>query len=214
VEPVAANVSSELHDGVAEVVEGLQESRSAARSRVLDALTADAHRVLLRRWQVLGSVHRIGGSDPGPDALGPAGVIADRALLAAVDRLLRRGSTLVDSDEMADWLRLRRRVQRAGHLLSVFGAFHPYELTAPATSDLWAVDERCAMAEEHLVGARLAATVGLERGGTAALAAGALSDRLHQELPRDIRRLRRRWVRLETSGAVARIAEVAGAGRR
>lgn len=184
-----------LEAGAERLGEELAARRSAAHAELVELIRSDAHQALLRRWQVMASVHRIGGSDPGPNALRPIGEVVDELLAGAYRRVEHHGDRLVASEDPADWHRLRKRLKRLRYLLAAFGTLYPEGSLDPLPRELVRLQDRFGALQDHVAHCRLVTGVGAELGGDAALAAGALAAVLHQQVRRDLRRCREQWPR-------------------
>jgi len=193
---LAEHVPPALGDGSERLRAELARRREDAHGELVAKIRSDAHQVLLRRWYVLGSVHRIGGSDPGPAALRPTGPIVDDLICRAYQRALRRGDRLIASDDPADWHRLRRRLKRLRYLVAAFAALYPEGSLDPLQKELRKLQDRFGALQDDVAGGELVTRVGAELGGDAALAAGAVAGELHRRTREDLRRCRDRWPRL------------------
>lgn len=171
--------------------------RDRAQARLVEWMDSDAHASLLRRWQLLASVHRIGGSEPGPDALAPAGLVADGAVATAYERVVAGGADLVASSDPEDWHRLRKRLKRLRYIVTAVSPLYPPERFDVLLRELSELQDRFGDLQDDIVHGQLVVRAGLDLGGEAALAAGALADRLSRRADKDLRRCRDRYPRLE-----------------
>ena len=113
-----AQLSPRLRTGAPELERRLRARSAAARSELIAAMDGDLYPVLLRRWQVLSSVYRIGGGDPGPDAHRRSGDVIDE-LLARNDRRVRtRAKRARKGHDITEWHSLRKRVKRYRYLVT------------------------------------------------------------------------------------------------
>lgn len=203
-------VTPRLRAGVPALRDQLKAERTRARESLLADMGGEFAEVLMRRWQVMASVYRVGGTDSGPDARRPAGDVVDAMILASFKRLRRQGRRARGSTTDADWHRLRKRVKRFRYLLSAFE-----DLYEPGTFDrvlkeladlqdgLGELQDRVAEAG-HLVAA------GEVVGGSGALLAGALVDHLDADAPGARRRCRKAWDRFERPKVRRHLREALG----
>jgi CHAD domain-containing protein len=203
----AEGLSAELLGGATALRSELRRLRDEAHDELVSLIRGDSHPVLLRRWQVMSSVHRLGGSEPGPDALRPTGEISDQLLLRSHRRLVRSGRSLIASEEPDDWHRLRRRLKRFRDLVSIFAPVYRDGAFDELLADLSGLQDRLGVLHDHVVHASKLEQVGVRLGDRSALAAGALADELHHRVRKDLRRARKRWRRFDDD-------EVARAVRR
>ena len=189
-------VSCELEDGVEQLRGELRTLRSRAREHLLEVLAGDQHPVLLRRWQVMASVHRLGGSEPGPDALRPARDVSGELIAEAYSRLVRGSRRRLDSEDPADWHKVRKRAKRLRYLVTAFAPVHPPGTFDELSDRLPKLQDRFGRLQDHVEHARLLEDAGLRLGGRAALAAGAVSDDLHHAAHRDLEGSRKQMAKL------------------
>lgn len=211
-ERYAGDVAHELDSGVEQLRAELESMRSGARSRLLAFLDGDEHPVLLRRWQVMASVHRLGGSDPGPDALRPAGEVSGELILHAYERLVRGSRRRLESPDPADWHKVRKRAKRLRYLVTAFAPVHPPGAYDELTDLLPKVQDRFGRLQDHVEHARLLEDAGLRLGGRAALAAGAICDGLHHAAHRDLVASRKKMAKLRTKQVRRSVERAAGGG--
>lgn len=194
----ASALSRHCEQGLALLREELQRTRAAAHGELVASIEGDTHPVLLRRWQVMASVHRIGGGEPGPDALRPAGEVVDELIGHAFDRSVRRGGRLLASEDPADWHELRKRLKRLRYLMASFGGLYPEGAFDPMPEQLSKLQDRFGALQDHVAQSATIEASGLRLGGRAALAAGAMSAELHRRIERDLRRCRKSWTAMES----------------
>lgn len=193
---LARSVPPFLEPGANDLLAELERRRAVAHGELVASIRSDAHRALVRRWQVMASVHRIGGGEPGPAALRPAGEVVDELLVRAYERSLEHGGRLVESDDPADWHRLRKRLKRLRYLLMAFDDLYVEGALDPLPKELAKLQDRFGDLQDDVAHCELVTSVGRELGGTAALAAGALAGELHRRVLEDLERCRDRWPRL------------------
>jgi CHAD domain-containing protein len=193
----ADSVSPELADAARLLVAALQLRRSTARTAMDAALRGDDYQALLRRWQQLGAVYRVGRDEPGPAALRPTGEVVDDALLAAFRRVRRAGRTAHASDALEDWHELRKRLKRLRYLVVAFAPIYPEEPLALVVTRLRKLQNVLGRLQDHATEIELIESVGIAVGGRAALAAGALSEQLHRATTEDLDRCLGAWERFD-----------------
>ena len=207
------DVACELEGGVEQLRSELQSLRGRARAHLLEVLDSDQHPVLLRRWQVMGSVHRLGGSDPGPDALRPAREVSGELVLQAYERLVRGSRRRLDSADPSDWHKVRKRAKRLRYLVTAFAPVHPPGAFDELTDLLPTVQDRFGKLQDHVEHARLLEDAGLRLGGRAALAAGAVCDGLHHAAHRDLEGSRKKMAKLRTKRVRRAVERAVADGR-
>jgi CHAD domain-containing protein len=179
VDPVAGS----LRDGLEPLRAELEQRRGAARSELDQALDGDFSVVLVRRWQAMASVYRVGGSEPGPDALRPAGEFADRAVRAAFRQLRVHGRAATVSQLDTDWHAVRKRIKRLRYLIEDIEPLYPEHSFDRLLAELADLQDGLGSLQDHIARAQLLESAGLAAGGHAALLAGALIDRLTVQTP-------------------------------
>lgn len=194
----AEPLAEELHDGVDLLRTELGRRRATAHAELVARIRGDSHPVLVRRWQVMASVHRLGGSEPGPDALRPTGEVTDELIAGAYRRVVDKGGKRLASDDRARWHDVRKRLKRLRYLVAAFAPLYPEGAFEPMLDELSTLQDRFGALQDHVVHADLLESVGTDLGGRAALAAGALSDVLHHRVRKDLRKCRKRFDRLES----------------
>jgi len=190
-------VSPELRDDTRLLVAALQLRRSTARTTMDQALDGDGYQALLRRWQQLGAVYRVGRDEPGPLARRPTGDVVDEALMAAFQRVRAAGRTAHATDALEDWHELRKRLKRLRYLVVAFAPTYPADSMAPVVTRLRRLQNVLGRLQDHATEIELIESVGVAVGGRAALAAGALADQLHRATAEDLERCLGAWERFD-----------------
>ena len=161
---------------------------------------AAKYQAMLRLWQVLGSVHRIGGDDPGKDALRPSVVVAQATILRQFGKVRSAGRAARKSNEVSDWHRLRKRAKALRYGLAAYAPL----LSEPAVSDLVSrlrkLQNVLGLQQDHAVQIELVGLAGVDAGGRTALLAGAMSEHLRREALKDLQNCSAAWSRFDQSG--------------
>ena len=161
---------------------------------------AAKYQAMLRLWQVLGSVHRIGGDDPGKDALRPSVVVAQATILRQFGKVRSAGRAARKSNEVSDWHRLRKRAKALRYGLVAYAPL----LNEPAVSDLVSrlrkLQNVLGLQQDHAVQIELVGLAGIAAGGRTALLAGAISEHLRREALKDLQNCSAAWSRFDQSG--------------
>ena len=191
-------LADELQDGVGPLTEHLAARRDASFSTLIDVLDGNRYQVLLRRWQRMASVYRLGGDDAGPDAARPAGPIVDDLILASYERVRRRAKRAMKSDDRDAWHDLRKGLKRFRYLVGSFAPLYPEGAFDEVSTRLSRLQDTLGRLQDHHVQASLIESAGVELGGRAALTAGALADALHRDAEKAHRRCRKVWTQFDT----------------
>lgn len=185
--------SVELRDGVAPLVEALWARRVDVGAALLDVLEGERYQVLLRRWGVMSSAFRVGGGDPGPDALRPAGVVADELIWHAHRRLRRRAAVATSTDDRVAWHDLRKALKRFRYVVAGFAPMYPDGSFDPVMRRLSKLQDTLGGLQDHHVQAALIEEVGAQLGGRGGLAAGVIAESLHRDSEAAHARCRELW---------------------
>ena len=171
----------ELADGLDPLRHALSARRHESFAALMDALDGERYPVLLRRWQVMGTVYRVGGGDPGPDAARPAGDVVDELILTSYRRMRRRGRVAMATDDRAEWHDLRKSLKRFRYLVAAFSSMYEPTAFTKVQRRLADLQDTLGRLQDHHVQAALIEDVGASEGGRASLAAGVLADALHRD---------------------------------
>ena len=160
---------------------------------------AAKYQAMLRLWYVLGSVHRLGGDDPGKDALRPSVVVAKATILMQFGKVRSAGRAAKKSNEVSDWHRLRKRAKALRYGLVAYAPL----LNEPAVSDLVSrlrkLQNVLGRQQDHAVQIQLIELAGVQAGGRTALLAGAISEQLRLEALKDLQSCSAAWSRFDQS---------------
>ncbi len=191
----------------------LERRRTAANDALVAALDGDVRRVLVRRWRALSAVQMIGGSEPGPRRLHPAGDVVDDLLVHDVRRVRRRGRRALESGDLAEWHRLRKRLKRLRYLAAELQGLYPQRSLRRVLRDLARLQDALGVLQDHAAQTELVAAAGRSVGGDGALTAGALVARLEVGSETALASSVEAWERWERTRPVRRVrAAVAAAG--
>lgn len=178
---LGARVVPELRDGADLLAAAVQRRRAEAHHDLIDALDGDRYPVLLRRWESMSTVFRIGGGEPGPDARRPAGPVVDEMILRSFARLRRRGRVATRTDEREAWHDLRKALKRFRYVVAGFAPMYPEGSFDKVLGRLSKLQDALGRLQDHHVQAQLVEDVGSGHGGRAGLAAGVIADSLHRD---------------------------------
>lgn len=171
----------EMADGGDALRDALVVERGVARTGLLDALDGERYPVLLRRWQTMSTVFRVGGGEPGPDAHRPMGEVADELVMASFRRLRKRGKLAMKTDDLDAWHDLRKAIKRFRYLVAAFAPMYPPGTFKKVLRHLADLQDTLGSLQDHNVHAEIAERVGARECGRAGLAAGVVADSLHRE---------------------------------
>ncbi|MBS1837005.1 MAG: CHAD domain-containing protein [Actinobacteria bacterium] len=174
-------VVPELRDGADGLSATLLDRRAVAYIGLLEALDGERYAVLLRRWEVLSTAFRVGGGEPGPDALRRAGPVVDELILRSFERLRRRGRAAMRTEDRAAWHDLRKALKRFRYLVSGFAPMYPEGSFDRGRQRLSRLQDALGRLQDCHVQAEIVEAVGAAAGGRAGLAAGVIADSLHRE---------------------------------
>jgi len=191
------SISAELHDGSALLLAALRLRRSTRFGELDSMLSGPGYASMVQNWQVLGSVYRLGGDEPGPDALTSTGEVVDAAVLAAFRQVRVGGRRAHSTDVLDEWHDLRKRLKRLRYLVVAFAPLYPDGSLDPAVRNIRRLQNVLGRLQDHATEVALIESVGAAMGGRAALAAGALSEQLHRATERDRERCLGAWARFD-----------------
>lgn len=172
---------AELSDAGDSLTEALVVERDAAQVGLVEALDGERYPVLLRRWQTMSTVFRVGGGEPGPDAHRPMGEVADELVLASFRRLRKRGKAAMKTDDLNAWHDLRKAIKRFRYLVAAFAPMYPAGTFKKVLRNLTDLQDTLGRLQDHHVHAQIVERVGMAECGRAALAAGVVADSLHRD---------------------------------
>ncbi len=175
----------------------LQVARDRARAELTASLDGDFSTVFTRRWQTMASVYRVGGTEPGVDALRPTGPVVDAVVWDTFRALRTQGRRAVGSGVDADWHRLRKRLKRFRYVLMAFADLYPPGTFSKVLRELADLQDGLGELQDHVARADLIEAAGLRAGGAGGLLAGALVNQLCVETPGARRSCEHAWDRFD-----------------
>lgn len=201
-------VAPELADGAPPLRSALVEGRAGAYAELVEVLDGERYPVLLRRWQAMASVYRIGGGDPGPDAGRPAGEVVDRLIWRSYRRACKRAAVATSGDALEAWHELRKALKRFRYLVAAFAPLYPEGAFDKVSRRLSDLQDTLGRLQDHHVQAAIVEEVGVEVGGRAALVAGAVADSLHRDAEVAHAHCCEAWASFDRPGTRRRLAEL------
>lgn len=191
------SVVPELHDALDELRVAVAAQRADAFDALVAELDGDRYPVLLRRWQAMTAVVRVGGSDPGPDARRPMGEVSDQLIWSSYRRLRRRGRRAMSTDDLDAWHDLRKAIKRFRYLVAAFAPMYPDSAFEKVPRRLADLQDTLGRLQDHHVQAAWIETIGVSAGGRAALAAGVVANTLHERSERAHDHCREAWAEFD-----------------
>ena len=176
-----AQMAPELADAGDALGAALVVERNAAQVALVEAMDGDRYPVLLRRWQTMSTVFRVGGGEPGPDAHRPMGEVAYELVMASFRRLRKRGKLAMKTDDLDAWHDLRKAIKRFRYLVAAFAPLYPNGTFDKVLRHLADLQDTLGRLQDRHVHADIVERVGVQECGRAALAAGVVADSLHKD---------------------------------
>lgn len=207
---LGGRVVPELLDGVELLGGALGDRRTEAQRDLLEALDGERYQVLLRRWDLMSTVYRVGRGDPGPDARRRAGPVVDAMILRSFTRLRRRGSAAMESDDRVAWHDLRKALKRFRYLVAGFASMYPDGSFDKVLRRLSGLQDALGRLQDNHVQATWIEEVGVDEGGRAALAAGVIADSLHRDSRQAQLHCRGLWSDFDRPGLRRRLRDLLG----
>ncbi|MHB1137583.1 MAG: CHAD domain-containing protein, partial [Microthrixaceae bacterium] len=193
----SSTISEELAEGTELLLAALRLRRRTVFVAMEHHLGSEQQQRMVRTWQHLGSVYRVGGEAPGPDSLRATGRVVDAALEASFRRVRSAGRRAQATGELEDWHEVRKRLKRLRYLVVAFAPLYPEGSLDPAVRSLRKLQNVLGRLQDHATDIELVESVGIAVGGRAALTAGALSDQLHRATAEDLLRCPGAWDRFD-----------------
>lgn len=197
IEVRGGSLSAGLGDGTQLLLAALQLRRGTVVASMQAVLDDERYRTLVRGWQSVGAVYRIGGDEPGRDALRSTGRVVDAAIMAEFRDVRRAGRTAHASDALEDWHELRKQLKRLRYLVVAFAPLYPEGSMDQVIRRVRKLQNVLGRLQDHATEICLIESVGIAAGGRAALTAGALSDQLQRSTDEDLERCLGAWVRFD-----------------
>jgi CHAD domain-containing protein len=192
-----ARVPARLRDAGPELRAAIEACRDHHRAGLGSVMDGELHLTLVRRWQALGSVYRVGGSEPGPDARRPAGEVVDELLVGELRRVRRAGRRASSSDDPEHWHLLRKRLKRLRYVLAAVAPLYPEGAFDGFARRLRRLQDGLGELQDHASHATWFERIGAAAGGRAGLCAGALVVVIEQDTAATLQRCRAAWARFD-----------------
>lgn len=190
-------LAAPLQLGRGELHDQLAGRRRDERRVIAELLDGPLHLTMVRRWQRLANPYRVGGPEPGPDHLRPAGAVVDDRLRSAWEQLRRAGRRSVSSGHAEDWHRTRKRAKRLRYLIDVYGDLHPPGTWTRTSKDLRRLQNGLGELQDLDAGIALLIDTARRSGSDGALTAGALAAGLVDERSRLLDTASEHWERFD-----------------
>ena len=190
-------IAPPLRDGAEDLLAQLRADRALCHEGLVAEIDGDLHATLLRRWQTMATVYRLGGGEPGPDAMNRSGQVIDDTIRAAARSLRKAGKKAHGSDDPARWHKVRKRLKRVRYLITLFGPLY-----APGTFDetlrrMRKLQNRLGALQDSVAQPALIAAAGAAAGGRAGLTAGAMCEVAHDRAPDAVARCEVAWKKFD-----------------
>ena len=190
-------IAPTLRDGATDLLAELRMNREMRHTALVAEIDGDLHATLMRRWQTMAAVYRLGGSEPGPDAMRRSGPVVDDAIRSAVRSLRKAAKKAHGSHDTVRWHKVRKRLKRVRYLIALFGPL--YE---PGTFDeplrrMRKLQNRLGELQDSVAQPLLIAEAGAAAGGRAGLTAGAMCQVAHDRAPDALERCEAAWARFD-----------------
>lgn len=190
-------IAPELRDGAVDLAAELRADRQLSQRALVAEIDGELHSTLLRRWQTMGTVYRLGGSEPGSDSMRPSGQVIDEAIRRAMHQLRSAGRKAAGSDEVARWHKVRKRLKRLRYLLAIFGPLYGDGAFEDTLRQMRKLQNRLGELQDGVAQVTLIADAGAAAGGRAGLTAGALCESAHREGSGEIDRCEAMWAEFD-----------------
>ena len=190
-------IAPTLRDGAMDLLAELRATRQLRHRGLVAEIDGDVHATLLRRWQTMGTVYRLGGSEPGPDAMRRSGQVVDEAIRTAVHKLRVAGKKARGSGEPEKWHKVRKRLKRVRYLIALFSPLYEPGTFDATLSSMRKLQNRLGALQDEVVQTSLLAEAGASAGGRAGLTAGAMCEVAHGHGSRAIDRCEAAWEKFD-----------------
>lgn len=195
-------LSPEFHGGLHKISDSVDERRNAGYLQVRTMVESDQHATMIEQLRTLGTVYRLGGEEPGRDVLVKARTVARSSFEDAWARMETAGDIAMDSTDVDDWHRLRRRLKRVGYLIDAMGPILDDADEAQRAKRVRKLLGDLGELQDMAVEAQLIEELGRSSGTKATMAAGAMVNPVRLEIPRELRRSRKRWKKLSQMSTI------------
>ncbi len=192
-----AAVSPPMRDGAMDLLAELRANRALRHKGLVAEIDGDLHTTLLRRWQTMATVYRLGGSEPGADAMRRSGQVVDETIRRSVRKLRRAGKKAHGSADPDRWHKVRKRLKRVRYLIAIFGPLYEPETFDETLRRMRKLQNRLGDLQDSVAQPVLIAEAGAAAGGRAGLTAGAMCEVAHDLGPTAIERCEAAWERFD-----------------
>ena len=186
-----------LRAGRVELHDELGRRRSSEQQALADLLDGPLHLTMLRRWQRLANPYRVGGAEPGPDHLCPAGEVVDERLRSSWRALRRAGRRSVASGRARDWHRTRKRAKQVRYLLDATADLYPDSTWSATSKHLGRLQNGLGELQDLDAGTALLVAAGGELRGAPAMTAGGVAAHLADDRRELLERADSVWARFD-----------------
>ncbi len=173
-------IAPALRDGTMDLLAELRANRALRHKALVAEIDGDLHAALLRRWQTMATVYRLGGSEPGPDAMRRSGQVVDDTIRHSVRLLRKAGKKARGSGDPARWHKVRKRLKRVRYLIAVFGPLYEPGTFDDSLRRMRKLQNRLGALQDSVAQPLLIAEAGAAAGGRAGLTAGAMCQVAHE----------------------------------
>jgi len=191
------HLSPELRPGAPALRHALEQQRERDLAALVAGIESTSHLRLVREWQRLARTVYVGLSGLEPDALTPVGAVADRMVWRSFRAVRAAGSRAESTDDRDAWHDLRKALKQFRYVLAAVRPLYEPGSFTEVRSRLPRLQDALGELQDRHVQADLVAAAGRSTGGDAALAAGALADRLHVGAAFSQRHCRSAWRRFD-----------------
>ena len=203
-------IAPSLRDGAMDLLAELRANRALRHKGLVAEIDGDLHATLLRRWQTMATVYRLGGSEPGPDAMRRSGQVVDDTIRSAVRSLRKAGKKARGTDDPARWHKVRKRLKRVRYLITLFGPLYEPGAFDETLKAMRKLQNRLGALQDSVAQPLLIAEAGAAAGGRAGLTAGAMCQVAHGAAPDAIDRCAAAWESFDRPRTWKRIERLLG----
>ncbi len=198
-------IAPTLRDGAMDLLAELRANRALRHKGLVAEIDGDLHATLLRRWQTMATVYRLGGSEPGPDAMRRSGQVVDDTIRSAVRSLRKAGKKARRDDDPARWHKVRKRLKRVRYLITLFGPLYEPGTFDETLRRMRKLQNRLGALQDSVAQPLLIAEAGGAAGGRAGLTAGAMCQVAHDQAGDTLVRCEKAWETFDRPGTWKRI---------
>ena len=199
-----------LRDGAMDLLAELRATRVLRHRGLIAEMDGDLYATLVRRWQTMGTVYRVGGSEPGPDAMRHSGDVVDETIRVALHRLRVAGKKARGSHDPERWHTVRKRLKRVRYLISIFAPLYEPGTFDPVLRRMRKLQNRLGTLQDAVAQTSLIAEAGAAAGGRAGLTAGAMCEVALRDGSVGIDQCESAWDRFDRSSTWKQIDHAVG----